>query len=118
MGNLLSIILFIIFLAVTMSVMVIVYFKNKGENLKRKDYKIIILILFVFILGFFIIYIDTAKRKKIGPLEGVILSHHTSSSKGGYIYYHTIIKTTKGEVKSLEGLEFFTLPVGEKIKID
>lgn len=48
-------------------------------------------------------------------LEGVVIEHNTASDKWGSITYYTVVKTSDGYIKSLSGLEYYTVPVGSKV---
>ena len=92
------------------------FFEQEINERKVALWMMAIVVVFTFMV--ITVYRNQQNRNQIRPLEGVVLSHHTSSNTSGNIRYYTVIKTNQGEVKSLEGLNFFTIPVGEKIKID
>ena len=73
-----------------------------------------VLLLFLSLV-FFVKQKQENKTQK--EFTGVVLSHHTTGNYGN-IYYHTVVKTEDGTILSISGIEYFTIPVGNKISVE
>ena len=70
------------------------------------------------ILAFAVLFCKKQECEKVKGYSksAVVIDHSLSTSRNGYTYYHTIIKTTKGTIMSIEGVEYYIVPVGDTIK--
>ena len=47
--------------------------------------------------------------------KGVVLSHTTTSDKYGNICYYTIASFEDGKIRSIEGLDYYVVPLGGRV---
>lgn len=72
-----------------------------------------VLIIFLIVLILF-----ASQHIKYESRIVTILSHSITSNQDGEPKYNTIVMYRNGNMKSLEGLEYYMRPVGETIIID
>ena len=46
---------------------------------------------------------------------GTVISHNTTSSRYGDISYYTVAKFNDGYIRSLEGLGYYVVKIGDKV---
>ena len=70
---------------------------------------LIVMSIIILLVGFF-----KGCTKEV-TYKGVVLSHTTTSDKNGHITYYTIASFEDGKIRSINGLEYYVIPIGGRI---
>lgn len=82
----------------------------------RKFFKQPFMVLALLIIGTIltgIIFFKTCTHEVTH--KGVVISHHTTSDRSGNIEYYTVATFDDGYLRSIHGLEYYIVEVGETI---
>jgi hypothetical protein len=74
-------------------------------------FKVILFIITIIIAC--CIFINTCTHNV--TYTGIVLSHNVTSDKYGNITYYTVAKFNDGYIRSLDGLEYYTVQIGDKV---
>ena len=78
---------------------------------KQQFVQVVLIIIIVITTS--IIFIKTCTHEVIH--KGVVISHHTTSDRSGNIEYYTVATFDDGYLRSIHGLEYYIVEVGETI---
>jgi hypothetical protein len=81
------------------------------ELFKNPIIKVLLIALAVIVA--IVIFFKTCTHEVI--YKGTVISHHTTSNRYGDISYYTIVRFDDGNIRSIDGLDYYIVEVGATV---